>query len=124
MAPGCVIIRTKPTDADELSKRETKRNKKDELKYCYGFGFKKIRDPLIFFNHNTKQWTYPQDIELQVDCCAIAGQCYSSAEIKADQKSSLKEAEIIKGGIDQQYIRILIKAQNTYWLRYEVRLYG
>ena len=81
-------------------------------------------DALIFFGHDSKQWTYPQDIELQVDCHAIEGQCISSADIQIDQGSSLKTAEIVKGGIGQQYIRILVKAQNTYWLRYEVRLYG
>lgn len=63
-------------------------------------------------------------MELIVFCRAEEGHSLSHAEIKIDISSEDHEAHIIDGGIGQDYMRILIKARNTYWLKYEVRMYS
>lgn len=57
-------------------------------------------------------------------CQAERGQCLAYADIKVDQSSTEHDAQIIAGGIGQNHIRILVKARNTYWYKYEVRMYG
>ncbi|KAM7362828.1 uncharacterized protein ACRADG_013357 [Cochliomyia hominivorax] len=132
MAQGSARIYTTPSKTEALNNQDIGaelqavllRTREGEFKYNYLYGFRKLGDPLIDFRRESKQWTHPQDAELIVLCRAEEGQNVVFADIKVDQSSSDHDAQIIGGGIGQNHIRILIKAQNTYWLKYEVRMYG
>lgn len=81
-------------------------------------------DSIIDLQRESKQWNFPQDVELIVQFRAEEGQCVAHVEIKIDQSSVDHDATIIGGGIGRDHIRILVKSKNTYWFKYEARVYG
>ncbi|XP_065372254.1 uncharacterized protein LOC135964106 [Calliphora vicina] len=132
MAQASARIYATPSKVDALTNQEIgaelqealARSREGEFKYNYLYGFRKLGDPLIDYRRESKQWTYPQDIEFIVLCHAEEGHNVAYVDIKIDQSSTQHDANIIGGGIGQNHIRILLKAQNTYWFKYEVRIFG
>ena len=69
------------------------------------------------------EWHVPNDVELILKLQAANGLLIDYVDIKIDQSSDNHSAEIISGGIGQDFVEIKVKALSTFWFKYEARGY-